>query len=146
MTPLVIPDASVILKWVLDAEDEPFQDAAFAILDSWNEERLELLVPSLWLYEVGNILCLKRPQDAVDVLAALRALDLPEVPLDGNLAEEAAQVAIGFGVTLYDASYLALARLNEGTLVTADKRFLGRLPEGAPARSLEGWIPGSADR
>ncbi len=43
----VTPDASVLLRWVLPGDDERDTDEAVA-------GTLELVVPQLWTYEVGN--------------------------------------------------------------------------------------------
>jgi predicted nucleic acid-binding protein len=133
--PRFVPDASVILKWVLDADDEADRDAALQLLLGWQRGTLELLVPPLWIYEVGNILCLKRSRDAEQALTALRALAMIE-RTSTALVAEAASLTIRYGVTFYDATYLALARLSTATLITADARFLRRLPPGTPARLL----------
>lgn len=131
-----VPDASVILKWVLDADDEPNREEAGEILRGWKTRSLELMVPSLWIYEVGNILCLKRSEDAEEILGALCALEMPESPMSQELTAETVAIAVGYGVTYYDASYLAVARLNKATLITADARFIQRSPEDAPVRLL----------
>ena len=133
--PRLVPDASVILKWVLDADDEQDREAALEILDGWKTGALELLVPPLWLFEVGNIVCLKRPGDAELILTALRGLDLTEMQ-SASLVSETVSLAVQHGLTFYDASYLAVARLHQATLVTADLRFLRQLPKNAPARPL----------
>ncbi|MEM7582787.1 MAG: type II toxin-antitoxin system VapC family toxin [Acidobacteriota bacterium] len=139
MTPStkLVPDASVILKWVLDGADEPFRAEAESLLTGWMNGALDLLVPSLWAYEVGNILCLKRPQDAKEALSALRDLELREVVLDAISTAETIDLSVDHGVTFYDASYLAVARLNSATLVTADARFVRRLPTDSPVCLLE---------
>ena len=45
-------------------------------------------------------------------------------------------IAVGVGVTFYDASYLAVARLNKATVVTADARFSERISADFPVRVL----------
>ncbi len=47
--PLVVPDASVILKWVLPSDDEPDADKALVLRDAILEEDVRALVPALWL-------------------------------------------------------------------------------------------------
>jgi predicted nucleic acid-binding protein len=124
----VVPDASVILKWVLDAEDEPGHAAASHLLERWQRRELSLAVPPLWLYEVGNVLCLKRPADAGEALAALGDLGLREVPSSGEMVQRTVALALKHGITFYDASYLAVAEDREAVLVTADSKFYRRLP------------------
>jgi len=134
--PVIIPDASLILKWVLDPKDEPHHEEAARLLDLWKQGKVEFVVPTLWVYEVGNILALKRPLDAKDLLVGLIDLGLPEVRLDGPLAARAIELALTFRSTCYDTSYLALAEARSGILVTAYDRFVRRLPADAPAMSL----------
>ncbi len=132
----IVLDASVILKWVLDAEAEPGHVAAHRLLERWQQGELNLLVPSLWLYEVGNVLCLKRPTDASEALAALCDLDLHEVALNRRLVQRTITLAQSHGLTFYDASYLAVAEDENAVLVTADARFYRRLPAGLPVELL----------
>jgi predicted nucleic acid-binding protein len=133
----IVLDASVILKWVLDAETEPGHAAANGLLERWKEGELDLLVPSLWVYEVGNILCLKRPADASATLAALWNLGLSEVPFSRGLIQRTIALAQSHGLTFYDASYLAVAEEKKVVLVTADGKFYRRLPAGLPVELLE---------
>ena len=53
---IVVPDASVILKWVLPSADEPDLGLALALRDDIAGGRVRAVVPHLWLYEVGNTL------------------------------------------------------------------------------------------
>jgi len=133
----VVLDASVILKWVLDAETEPGHAAAHRLLERWQEGELDLLVPSLWLFEVGNILCLKRPADASAALATLSDLGLSEVPFSPGLIQRTVTLVQSHGLTFYDASYLAVAEEKKVVLVTADGKFYRRLPAGLPVELLE---------
>lgn len=58
---IVIPDASVILKWVLEKDDEPGYAQALKLQDAILADDVEIRVPTLWRYEVGNVLGLKNP-------------------------------------------------------------------------------------
>ena len=133
----VVPDASVILKWVLDSENEPGHAAAGRLLERWRDGAVSLVAPPLWLYEVGNVLCRKRPADAFDVLAALCDLGLVEVPLNQELIRRTVDLARSHGLTFYDASYLSVAEGAKAILVTADGKFYRRLPAGFPVELLE---------
>ena len=132
----VVPDASIILKWVLDAEDEPGHAAASQLLERWQRGELRLVVPPLWLYEVGNVLCLKRPADAAEALGILCDLGLSEVPLSRELMQRTVALAQGHDLTFYDASYLAVAEESKAVLVTADSKFYRRLPAGLAVELL----------
>ena len=73
---LVVPDASVILKWVLPSGEEPDLGQALALRDSIANGHVRAVVPSLWVYEVGNTLARRQPERAersLDVLGAIPA-------------------------------------------------------------------------
>ena len=46
-TPLVVPDASVLLKWVLPSDEEPHADRALLLRTAIVEETVRALVPGL---------------------------------------------------------------------------------------------------
>ncbi|HLE87697.1 MAG TPA: hypothetical protein VI727_08525 [Candidatus Brocadiaceae bacterium] len=48
---IFVPDASIILKWVLE-DEENNRDNATALLRGWVEQEHEFIVPSLWLYSI----------------------------------------------------------------------------------------------
>ena len=48
---IFVPDASVILKWVLREEED--HDYAFALLKGWINQEHEFILPSLWLYIIN---------------------------------------------------------------------------------------------
>jgi len=136
LRPRLVPDASVMLKWVLDAENEPGSTEAHQLLQKWGAGEIELWVPSLWIYEVGNVLCLKRPNVAGELLRALLALDLHELATDRGIVELTAGLATQYSVTFYDAAYLAAATVCEGTLVTADRRYPRAVGDSQPITVL----------
>ena len=47
---IVVPDASVLLKWVIAGDDEPQTGAALSLRDEAVSGTIELLVPQLWIY------------------------------------------------------------------------------------------------
>ena len=49
MSAVIVPDASVILKWVLPAGEEPFAGEAHHLLEQFVAGDQMLVVPSLWL-------------------------------------------------------------------------------------------------
>lgn len=134
----LVLDASLILKWVLDGEDEPGRPAALRLLSRWERGEVDLLVPTLWLYEVGNILIRKRPGDVASALEGLEGLDLLERGLTPAVCSRAAELALAHRLTFYDASYLALAEVEQALLVTADARLVRSLPPGLPVALLDG--------
>ena len=78
--PLVVPDASVLLKWVLPSDDEPDTDRALSLRTAIVEESVRALLPSLWLYEVGNTIARRFPAYALSWMSALIKFELQEAP------------------------------------------------------------------
>ncbi|MBN1652310.1 MAG: type II toxin-antitoxin system VapC family toxin [Deltaproteobacteria bacterium] len=135
---ILVPDASVLLKWVLNSSDEPDRERAVAFRSAWLEGEFELLVPSIWAYEVGNVLGLKAPRQASKLLELLLALDLKEVSAS-EIAATALSLMGRYKVTFYDAAYHASAIVHEGTLVTADARYLKKTAAERHAVLLRDW-------
>jgi predicted nucleic acid-binding protein len=121
---LYIPDASVILKWVLDSPNEADKDAAFVLLNSWVAGECEFVLPSLWAYEVGNIVGRNIPDKAADVMELLIDYRIPEAPVTPAIAARTLAMMSDCRVTFYDAVYHAIALERKGTLVTADAAYL----------------------
>jgi predicted nucleic acid-binding protein len=124
---LLVPDASVIVKWTLPGGQEPAAEKALRVLAEWQAGEVDLVAPSLWRYEVANVLARKAPRNAADLLDGLLALDLPTVELDIDLLGEALSIALRFaGASVYDAAYHALALGVGGTFITADEAYFRR--------------------
>ena len=91
---IVTPDASVLLKWVLPGDDEQDTGAALALRDEAAAGTLDLVVPQLWIYEVGNTLARRFPEDADELLASLADFGLTEARLDAKV-ESPRRVPVG---------------------------------------------------
>ena len=136
--PIVVPDASVILKWVLRGPDEEGRVPALRLKDAWLEGSLDLVVPTLWIFEVGNVLGLKQPAGAHGLLQAVMDLALPEEPA-AAYTEDIFRLMHEYDVTFYDAAYHALAIVRQGTMVTADRRYVRRCRSAGHINGVEDW-------
>jgi predicted nucleic acid-binding protein len=111
----------------LPAAGEPHTKKALAFLDRWHAGEIDLVAPSLWRYEVANVLARKAPRAAAALLEGLLALDLPSIDLDATMLADALAIALRFpGASVYDAAYHALALGVGGSFVTADERYFRR--------------------
>ncbi len=135
---IVVPDASVLLKWVLH-ENEPHLDQALALRALICQRHVRALVPPLWYFEVGNTLARRVPALAADVLSALRDMQLEERMHDTSTEAPALQLVKDYGVTFYDASYHALAIVSGGTFVTSDARYIERARGAGHLSHLMDW-------
>ena len=136
---IVTPDASVLLKWVLPGDDEQDTDAALALRDEAVAGILDLVVPQLWIYEVGNTLARRFPNDAGELLASLADFGLNEARLDSKWRIRAVSLSVTYGVAFYDAAYHAVALGLGGVFVTADERYVRRASRAGGISSLRLW-------
>jgi predicted nucleic acid-binding protein len=118
---LVVVDASVVLKWFLP---EPWSDEARKLLD----EPVGLVAPDLLYAEVGNGVWKRvRMRELSGPLARRMVADIATMavrPVASRiLLKDAIGVAVGAGITVYDAMYLALAVRLRTYVVTADERL-----------------------
>ncbi len=132
-----VVDASVAVKWfMLETHDTP----ALRLLEGPHE----LLVPDLLFTEVANALWkrVRRAETtmraAVATLATLDAVRFQVHP-SRPLLPLALELAAGFGRTVYDSVYLAVAMIRHCPLVTADRRLYDALAAGA-LRSHLLWV------
>jgi predicted nucleic acid-binding protein len=115
-------DASVTACWAFDDEDHP--DARLAFQRIRTEEAV---VPSLWWFEVRNILVVSErrrriaPSATTAFLAALSRLPVRE---DRHPSEEAVlRLARAHRLSVYDAAYLELAQREGAALATLDAQL-----------------------
>ena len=109
--PIIVTDASVILKWVFRSPDEQDRDKALALLNFWLAGKGEIVLPKLWACEVGNVLSLKNPQFAQDIMGLLIDYRFSEHETTAELCRETLKIAKQYRVTFYDAVYHAVALL-----------------------------------
>ena len=137
---IIVPDASVLLKWVLEKENESSYLQALNLQNAFLAEEVELRVPTLWRYEVGNVLGLKQPRLAGDLMQALLAYELEEVPLQNEFALEiVTHMQEVTGVTFYDSAYHVLALRTKGLYVTADAAYVKRAKRKGHVTLLANW-------
>lgn len=121
--PVVVPDASVVLKWLDRTPGEKDRDRADALLDAWLDGRLAIVLPSLWAYEVGNVLGRYEPARAGEFMEELLAYRFEEAQPTPELCRAALRLMNEYRVTFYDAAYHAVALQSGGTMVTADEAY-----------------------
>lgn len=120
---IIVPDASIILKWALGGDEEAEKDKAISILFGFTEGRYEIVLPSLWAYEVGNVLGMKYPQSSKELMDILLDYEFNEYGMTKKLARSIFQLMNELHVTFCDASYHALAIEQKGRFITSDKKY-----------------------
>ena len=130
----VVIDASVALKWLFL---EPGSDQAEALLQEVNF----FYVPGLFLMEIDSVITKKvrqrklKAEEATDKCQQLRKLPYRAIEYE-KISSLSVELATSLPVTLYDATYLAVAIENHAILYTADKR----LANGLANTSLSGYV------
>lgn len=138
---IVVIDASVILKWLLeDPAREPDTEKALALVESVVHGRLEVLQPVHWLAEVAAVAVRLAPQTAVRDVEMLAALEFPTTD-DPNVIRRATSLAIETHHHLFDTLYHAVALEHEDALlVTADDRYYGKAERYGTIAALRDWV------
>lgn len=122
-------DASIILRYVLQPENKPVQN----LWQSWIDDEVSLVAPSLLFYEVTNALYQQQRNKVLSAEAIWETLELSlDLPItlvnEKNLHLKAREIAMRFSLpATYDAHYLALAEWMEVDLWTADIRLVNAL-------------------
>ena len=137
----LVIDANVLIKLYVPEVLSPKADSLFR--DAENG-RIELIAPDLIYPEAGNILWkkqrlkeLSRP-DVKEITDAILSLPLVVEPVK-LLLPLAVDIAIGYNITVYDASYVALATVYKTALVTADKKLVDTLSKTILTNNLR-WL------
>jgi len=128
MAEKIVIDSSVLVKW-FKRRGENLLTEARDLLREVENHSIEVHVPALLLYEVGNILLIKTSlhTDALDkTLEHLEELPLIIAPPAIPLLKQAARLGRELDLTFYDASFLALAVELNCPLITADRRLFER--------------------
>jgi predicted nucleic acid-binding protein len=125
----IVVDTSVFIKWI-KTKDEDLIGESRALLREIERRSLDVHVPALLLYEIGNVLLTRTRLGLAALelsLDRIEALPFRVAPPAGLLLRRAAQIGRRFGVTFYDASFVALAAEMDCAFVTADRRLYDKV-------------------
>lgn len=139
MTEIIVPDASVLLKWAFDSPDESERDKAISFLNAWIEGKVKIVLPKLWSFEVGNVLMIKTPELAYEIMEIFLGYDFTESDMSPELCNETFKLMQQFNVTFYDAVYHAVAILQKGKLLTADESYYKKVRDVKHIMRLTDW-------
>lgn len=129
---VLVVDASVVVAWLFDDEDEPRADR---VLEQLAEDGA--IVPQLWHLETRNSLLTAEKrgrlssEEVKERLDALKAL--PVTTDEDSDLQSAFNMARAHGLSLYDALYLELAKRENAELATLDEPLArAAAAEGVP--------------
>jgi predicted nucleic acid-binding protein len=124
-------DTSVCVKQFIN---DPLTPKVNQLFDHLKDPAAQFFVPDLFYIECANVLCkyvranLYTAEQADADLIDLKALQL-QVTSTQSLMIEAAEIALKYGISAYDASYIALSQQVEAPLLTLDKRLVNSLTD-----------------
>ncbi|MCX8188224.1 MAG: type II toxin-antitoxin system VapC family toxin [Nitrososphaeria archaeon] len=125
---ILVVDSSVVVKWYVLEE---FRSEALAIRDDYLNGLFRLAAPSLMVYEVVNAVRYSRkdiqPEKLKAICESLAKYGFDLYELKGEYANLTIDIAIENNITVYDASYIALAQYLDTSLYTSDTKLLQSL-------------------
>ncbi len=122
-------DTSVVLKWFSEFGENDLPQAVqlrHALLDG----SVSFTVPELLFYELSNALRynpLLSSKDVQEALDSVIDMGFTVKGVDKRVMAEAISLAFRYGVTVYDAYFLALSRIERKPLIIADYKFAERV-------------------
>ena len=123
----IIPDANIIIALVISF---PYSEKAMLKMTEWETNNYEIIVPSLWSYEItsalrkfvvsGRISSATAIAHLQDILSLNIVQISPTLELNIHALNWAAKIN---QFVAYDASYLALADMENADFWTGDQRL-----------------------
>ena len=123
----LVSDASVIVKWFIEEEHS---DKALKLRDMHVNGEIIITAPELLPFEVLNALKhsnLFKKEELKSAAQSLSSYGIQLHSLKGKIAEKTIEIAAEKDITIYDASYIALATTLNTTLYTADEKLIKKL-------------------
>jgi predicted nucleic acid-binding protein len=121
---MIVLDSSVALKWIF--ADEAGAEHAMRVRDDHISAKNEIAVPSLFFYELANVLATKvrlSPEEALVAFELISAFEFNVHELDNPEYLDAMTLAMKHRISVYDARYHVLANRLGCRFLTADRKF-----------------------
>jgi predicted nucleic acid-binding protein len=117
-------DSSVIVKWFSFKEEE-YIDKAAVILELYKENKIDIFIPELVIYEVSNALRYNEnfsSNEVREIIKYLVNLELNTINLNSHIIDEAIKYAYDGKITVYDAIFLVISDVFKIPLVSANPK------------------------
>lgn len=130
MVETYVLDASVATKWFNKLE--PHADLAEALREKYTNGAMDFVVPELLFLEVANALRYNEKFVEADIHEAIESLremqfmvfHINDLVGKKFIINEAVSAAYDYGLSLYDAVYVALSKLLGFPILTEDEKTL----------------------
>lgn len=125
---MVVVDTSVVYKW-FNSEEENI-DQALKILEDHLRKQILITIPDIALYELANVLATKTTltvKESVTTLKQLKKYNLNVLTANLTLLEKVIKLSKKHHTTVYDASYIVLAKEKRCDFITADSKLVSKV-------------------
>lgn len=122
----MVTDASVGIKW-FKFRDEVNVGLALRLRQYKLEEKIDILVPDLFLFEVLNALITNtifNKYELNNVLNTIFLMDIRIINPDKAMLKNAIDVSLESKLSYYDALYISTAQSVNAVLVTEDNKII----------------------
>ena len=126
---MVVLDTSVIIKWFVE---EPGSDKALFLMKKHIEGAEIILVPSLFFYEIANVLRYHKnlpTEEILEVVEILQGLNLRVEEIGFELMMKGIILARERDISVYDAVFVILAKIYQAPLYTADLKLYRKVKD-----------------
>lgn len=121
---MIVVDASVVIKWIL--QDEVYREKALILLKRHTDGIEKIIVPDLLIYEISNTLVTKPALSISHINSSLNAVvefALEKYSPDLQDMLKICRLAREYKTTVYDMTYAYIAQRKNMIFITADERF-----------------------
>ncbi|MBI2017971.1 type II toxin-antitoxin system VapC family toxin [Candidatus Daviesbacteria bacterium] len=126
---MVVIDASLAFKW-FEIEQEEFIEQALEILQDHLLGNNIIVAPDLILYELSNSWSTKSRLTAKEIKIYLKDLEKYQLklePVNLDMLKRAVDFSKKYGISVYDAVYVILAKQKRCKLITADQKLAAKV-------------------
>ncbi len=120
----IIIDSGVFIKLVIN---EAYSNKAYEIRDAYISKNINIIVPSLFVYEVLNVLKYSKSFNKNELEFFPEILEnygFGIFNISIEFAKSIIRIALKYNITIYDAAYVALAITTNSIFYTADEKLI----------------------
>ena len=120
---MVVLDTSVIVKWFIE---EKGSERALLWLEKYIKKEEIILVPSLFFYEIANVLRYNKrlpTNEILNLIEELFHLNLKIEEVTPELIMRGVVLARERNISIYDAIFVVLAKIYQLSFYTADEKL-----------------------
>ena len=121
-------DTSVFIKWF--RQGEILAEQALALRDAYLEGQIVIFMPSLVAYELANVMRYKGDLNiglVQEILLSLFDMGLEWIMPSNALISLTVEIAYKYNITVYDSTFVALAKSLKASFITADRQLGNKL-------------------